>query len=124
MISSDVRPGGFNHACITLPDGAKMYGKYTYLEIEPVERIVYTNSFADSEANLIHHPMAPNWPLRLLTTVLLVDLGDKTELTLTWVPMDATEAEDDCFTQGLEGCNAGWGGTFDNFSSYLAEITK
>ena len=120
IISSDIRPGGFNHSCITMPDGTKLYGKYTFKEISPVERLVYINAFADADANLIHHPMAPDWPLELLTTVLFKELGNKTELTLTWVPIDASEIEEACFEQGLESCKAGWGGSFDSLDRYLA----
>jgi len=119
MISSDIRPGGFNHVCITSPDGTKHYGKYTYKEISPVEKIVYINAFADAEGNLIHHPMSPTWPLELLTTVTLKDLDSKTELTLTWVPIEASDEEIATFTQSLDGCTIGWGGAFDTLDEYL-----
>ena len=122
MISSDIRPGGFNHVCITSPDGTKHYGKYTYKEITPIERIIYVNAFADAEGNLIHHPMSPTWPLELLTTVTLKDMGAKTEMTLTWDPIDASETEIATFTQSLDDCAIGWGGAFDTFDEYLKSI--
>ena len=99
-----------------------MYGKYTYKEISPVERLVYINAFADADGNLIHHPAAPEWPLELLTTVLLEEVGNQTELTLTWVPIEATEAEMACFEQGLESCKMGWTGTFDSLDRHLASL--
>lgn len=119
MLHSDVRPGGYNHVWMTGPDGSKWYGRYTFREISPVERVVYVNAFSDAEGNLIHHPMSPTWPLELLTTVSLKDLGDQTELTLTWVPIEAAEAELATFLDGLEGCKMGWGGTFDRLDEYL-----
>ena len=107
---------------MTSPDGTKLYGKYTYKEISPVERVVYINAFADADGNLVRHPMAPEWPLELLTTVILKEAGEQTELTLTWVPIEATEAESSCFEQGLESCKMGWGGAFDALDGYLGVL--
>lgn len=123
LIHSEIKPGGYSHICITTPDGTKMYGKYTYQEITPKDRLVYMNAFADENANLIHHPMAPTWPLELLTTVEFKDKGDKTEITLHWDPVNASAEEITTFVAGLESCAEGWGGTFDNLDRYLKNIT-
>ena len=119
MLHSDIQPGGYNHECLTAPDGSKLFGKYTFEEISPVERIVYINAFADAEGNLIHHPMSPTWPLKLITTVTLAEVGNKTELTLTWVPRGQTDEEEATFAQSLESCKMGWGGSFDKLEEHL-----
>jgi uncharacterized protein YndB with AHSA1/START domain len=122
LVHSDIRPGGYNIAIITSPDGSKSYGKHEFKEISPVDRLVFINSSVDENGNQIRHPMAPDWPLELLTTVTFREVGHGTELTLTWIPIDATEAEDATFAQALDGCTAGWTGTFDVLSDYLKGI--
>jgi len=122
ILYSDVRPGGYNHVEITLPDENKIYGKYTFREITPPERLVFVNSFADAEGKPIRHPFSPDWPMELLTTVMFKDLGDQTEITLTWVPIDANETEATCFASNLDSCRMGWTGTFDYLDAYLATL--
>lgn len=120
FVHADLRPGGYTHIRFTQPDGVTYHGRYEYLEVEPVSRIVYLNAFADADANLVHHPMAPDWPLQLLTTITLEERDDATELTLTWVPYEASDAEERVFADNLESCRQGWTGTFDGLDAYLA----
>lgn len=65
--------------------------------------------------------MSATWPLEMLTTVTLKDKGGKTELTLTWVPIDATAEEISTFENGMAGMTGGWMGTFDQLESYFLE---
>lgn len=123
FLHSDLQPGGFNHVRMDSPEGTVWHGKYTFVEIDPMDKLVYVNSFADAEGNLVHHPMAPTWPLKLLTTILFEDLGDKTQIYLTWEPMDASPEEVTTFAQGLESCHNGWTGTFDNLATYLESLS-
>ena len=122
VIHSEVKPGGYNYIRITTADGTALYGKYTFQAVDPKDRLVYINAFADENANQIHHPMAPDWPLELLTTVEFKEAGNQTELTLTWVPKNASEKEIATFTANLESCRDGWTGTFDNLDGYLETI--
>lgn len=122
LLHSDITPGGYNHAKITLPDGTFIYGKYTFKEINPKDSLIYVNAFSDEDANLIHHPMSPTWPLELLTTVDFVEQGDQTELTLRWEPIDAKAEETKTFIENLESCVQGWTGTFDKLDQYLESI--
>ncbi|MFM9874136.1 MAG: SRPBCC family protein [Fimbriimonadaceae bacterium] len=114
--------GDYNHYCMVAPDGTEIYGKYTFTEIDPKDKIVYINAFSDAEANLARHPMAPSWPLELLTTVTFTPDGDQTILNLTWEPINATQKELDTFATSLEGCAQGWGGTFENLDRYIGSL--
>lgn len=122
LIHSDIQPGGHNHICITTSDGTTFYGKYTFQEIEPKDRLVYISSFADEDANLIHHPMSPSWPLELMTTITFENKGETTDLTLSWEPWNASTEEISTFIQGLESCHEGWSGTFDHLDTYLDQL--
>lgn len=121
FIYSDVRPGGYNHVKMVNPDMGTFYGKYTFREVTPIDRLVYVNAFADAEGNLVHHPMAPTWPLELLTELTFTDEGADTKLTLVWTAIDANEEELATFEAGLDGCRQGWGTTLDYLDTYLDE---
>ena len=116
----DLRPGGIYHYGLQAPDGSKMWGKFVYREIVRPERIVLVNSFSDEQGGVTRHPMAPNWPLQMLSTFLFETTGDATKLTIKWLPLDATEQERATFNAGFEGMNQGWSGTFEQLSAYLA----
>ena len=57
---------------------------------------------------MISSPMMADWPRVLLTTVTFKDAGTKTNVKLTWVPIDATEAEIACFTGAIGHMGKGW----------------
>ncbi|MBL8048354.1 MAG: SRPBCC domain-containing protein [Chthonomonas sp.] len=129
----DCRPGGHNHyAMTTLPPegnhdcaqgeaGTVMYGKSVYREVNPEDKLVYVNAFSDAEGNLVRHPMAPEWPLELLTTILFRTVEGGTEMDLTWVPLNASEQDKAVFAAGLEGCHQGWSMSLDGLDDYLAK---
>jgi uncharacterized protein YndB with AHSA1/START domain len=121
-VKQDLRPGGSLHTCMVTPDGHEMWGKMVYQEIAPPEKLVYINSFSDEKGGLTRHPMSATWPLEMLTTVVLKDKGGKTELTLTWVPMNSSAEEIATFEAGMTGMTGGWTGTFDQLDAYLAEL--
>jgi uncharacterized protein YndB with AHSA1/START domain len=118
----DLRPGGSLHSCMTTPDGHEMWGKMVYREVTPPGKLVYVNSFSNEKGELTRHPMSATWPLEMLTTVILKDKGGKTELTLTWVPINATAEEISTFENGMAGMTGGWTGTFDQLDVYLSEL--
>lgn len=117
-----LKTGGCLHTCIYNGQGVEMWGKFTYREIIPQKKLCWEHSFSDEEGNLTRHPMAPVWPLKLLTNVTFDDLGDKTRLTLTWEPLDATQEEIDEFERGLiDGhMSQGWNGTFAQLTDFLS----
>jgi uncharacterized protein YndB with AHSA1/START domain len=116
----DLRAGGVLHSCLRSPDGMEMWAKFVYREVTPPARLVWEHSFADAEGNVVRHPFQAAWPLRLLTTVVLEEKDGKTKTTLTWTPMDASEAEVKAFADGMAGMTQGWGGTFDQLGEFLS----
>ena len=116
----ELRPGGFYHYGMRAPDGSAMWGKFTYREIETPSRIVLVNSFSDEGGGITRHPMAPTWPLHMLSTFLFEMEGDGTRLTIKWAPLDPTDEERATFEAGFAGMNQGWSGTFEQLETYLA----
>jgi uncharacterized protein YndB with AHSA1/START domain len=118
----DLRPGGTYHYGMQAPDGKAMWGKFTYREIVPQEKLVFINSFSDEQGGVTRHPMSPTWPLQLLSTFTFEDEpGGKTKFTIRWQTHGATEEEQKTFDGALESMRMGWGGTLEQLEAYLAK---
>jgi len=116
----DLRPGGFYHYGMRAPDGSAMWGKFVYREIVKPSRIVLVNSFSDEAGGITRHPMAPTWPLTMLSTFLFETEGSGTRLTIKWLPLDPTDEERATFEAGFDSMTQGWSGTFEQLEGYLA----
>jgi uncharacterized protein YndB with AHSA1/START domain len=117
----DFRPGGVFHYCLRGPDGDEMWGKFVYREIIAPRRIVLINSFSDAQGGLTRHPMAPAWPLEMLSTTTLAEHQGKTTVTIRWEPLNATAEERKIFNASHDGMRMGWSGTFEQLETYLKE---
>ena len=119
----DFRVGGSYHYGIEGPGGMRMWGKQTYLDITPVEKLVFIQSFSDKEGGLTRHPMSPDWPLEMLATTTFESVTpNKTKVTITWQPHNADAAGEAAFDAGRPGMTQGFGGTFGKLEAYLAEL--
>lgn len=116
----DFRVGGSYHYAMK-SGGHEMWGLAIYEEIVKPEKLVYVQQFSDKDRGLTVHPMAPTWPKRMRTTVLLQDFGPKTLISLYWEALEATEVEAKTFRDGMAGMSQGWGGSFDRLDAHLAE---
>jgi uncharacterized protein YndB with AHSA1/START domain len=117
----DLRPGGTYHYGMQSPTGQPMWGKFTYREIAPPSKLVCINSFSDEKGGITRHPMAPTWPLQLLSTFTFDDKpGGKTKFTIRWQTHNATEEEQKTFDGAFDSMTQGWGGTMEQLEAYLA----
>ena len=110
----DLRVGGKYLNCMRSPEGQDFWSTGVYREIVPLERIVYTDSFADAEGNVVpatHYGMSPDFPLEMLVTVTLEDYEGKTKMTLKHSGLPAGEMGE------LTG--AGWNESFDKLAENL-----
>jgi uncharacterized protein YndB with AHSA1/START domain len=87
----DFREGGKYLFAMRSPEGQDLYSTGFYREIVPNERIVFTDSFADAEGNVIppsQYGMGDDFPLETIVTVTFEPLGDRTRMTIvnTGVP--------------------------------------
>jgi len=118
------RVGGSFHYAMQPPSGDIMWGKMAYREIAPQDRIVFINSFSDEAGGVTRHPMAPEWPLQMLSIFTFEDMpGDKTKFTVRWSPYEATPEEQTTFDsdQSRVSMTNGWSGTMDQLEAYLAK---
>jgi len=119
----DIRPGGAAFYRMDHP-GGKLYGKVDYHEIQPPERLTYTQMFCDENKGPGRHPMLPVFPDKLHTTVTFAQEGpDQTRVTLNWrVGADTTPAELAAFLAARAGMTVGWTGSFDKLDGHLQEL--
>ena len=104
----DLRLGGTYHYGMKAPDGSVMWGKMVYREIVPPEKLVFINSFSDEKGGLARHPMAPTWPIEMLSVFTFEEQpGGKTKFTVRWSPHNATDEERKTFDAGHASMNAG-----------------
>ncbi len=116
----DLRPGGMYHYCLRTPDGKDMWGRWAIREVKKPEKLVFVVSFSDEKGGVTRHPMSPNWPLHMLSTVEFEAQGARaTKVTVSWIPLDASEIESKTFEEGRDGMKQGWGGTLDSLVAYL-----
>lgn len=117
----DLRVGGCHHYGLRTPDGGEMWGKQVYREIVRPEKLVYLQSFSDRDGGIARHPMAPTWPLQMLSTLTFEALADgTTRLTVTWQPFECDDAANATFDGARAGMAGGFKGMFDNLEAHLA----
>jgi uncharacterized protein YndB with AHSA1/START domain len=117
---NDLRSGGVMHYCMRRADGTDWWGKWVYREIVRPERVEYINSFSDPQGRTTRHPLAPEWPEEIVTTVTFAEHNGGTLVTVTFVPLAPTEAERRVFDGGHDSMRGGWGGTLDQLGEYLS----
>jgi uncharacterized protein YndB with AHSA1/START domain len=118
----DLRVGGKYVFCMRSPagwpegsaDGMDIWSTGVYREIVPVERLVFTDCFADADGNVVPgstYGMGDDFPLELLIELTFDDLGGKTRMTLRHFGWPAGEMKD--------MMPAGWNESFDTLAESL-----
>jgi uncharacterized protein YndB with AHSA1/START domain len=111
----DLKVNGKYLYCMRSPEGFDFWSTGTYKEIIPTKRIVFTDSFADKEGNVVpstYYGME-GFPLELQVTVTLEDYNGKTKMTLTHEGIPTG--------QMTNLTNAGWNESFDKLAESLKE---
>lgn len=105
----DFRPGGTWLYCMRGPDGMESWGRATYREIVPPERIVYVDAFADAQGNV-----QEGMP-QMVITVEFIDVGGKTKLRSSTEFATVADMEQTVAMGMVEGINE----TMDRLEAYL-----
>ena len=113
----DMRVGGKRLVCMASPDGSmKMWTTGEYTEIVPNERLVYTESPADENGNVVSPSamgMPDGYPATTEVTVLLEDLGGRTKMVMTHAGVRADS-----------GGAGGWKQAFDKLEDHIETVLK
>lgn len=116
------RPGGVFHYKMQSPDGDEMWGKFVYHEIESPEKIVFVNSFSDSEGNTVRASFSATFPLEVYNHLTLTETEGKTTITLRGGPINVSDEELNFFKGMFDSMKQGFGATFDQLDEYLAKV--
>ena len=103
----DFRVGGKFLASMLGEDGKKIWSTGTYREIIPMKKIVNTDSFSDSEGNIVppsYYNMPGDWEPELLITVEFEEVNGKTNMKLQHEGLPAEMIDD---------CKKGWQSSLD-----------
>ena len=111
----DLRVGGRRLVCMASPDGSmKMWTTGEYTEISPHERLVYTESMADENGNVVSPVamgMPEGYPATTEVTVALQDLGGRTKMIMTHAGVPASS-----------GAGGGWEQAFDKLADHIGSV--
>ncbi len=117
----DLRVGGKMLTCMRGLDGKDIWGTGEFLEVDRPARLVMTDSFADEKGNVVpatHYGFDNYFPMELMVTVTLDDLGDKTRLVLTH---SGSGEIDPNMRDGME---QGWNEMFDKLEAFLRSSSR
>lgn len=103
-----------------MQEGPEMFSLCLWRELAPHRRVVWEQSFCTREGVKCAPPFFDDWPLTLLTEVTLEPRYEGTFLTLTWTPIEYTEAALAMFVRQMASMTGGWGGSFDKLEEWLA----
>jgi uncharacterized protein YndB with AHSA1/START domain len=110
----DLRVGGKYLNCMRSPEGKEYWGTGVFQEIVAMERLVFTDSFADENGNVVpgtYYGMSPDFPLEMLVIVTFEDQDGKTKMTLRHTGLPAGPDS--------EGTHQGWSESFDKLADSL-----
>ena len=102
--------------------GNANFQRAEYTEVTPQERLEMLQSVTDADWRVTANPMMPDWPRTLRATVTFAPDGTGTQMRLTWVPHEATEAEIACFRAAIAGMDKGWAAGMKVLAEILAEL--
>ena len=112
----DLRPGGIFHRCMRSPGGQEFWVTGVFREIVAPERLVFTDSFADAEGNVVppaRYGVGPGMPLERLVTVTFEEHAGSTKVTLRHAGLPSG-ADRDLVPHG-------WASGLESLAGYLAE---
>lgn len=120
----DLRPGGVFHYGMKMPDGSTMWGKWTFEEIVPPEKLVVIVAFSDENQGITRHPMSPTWPRETRSVTTFTEKDGKTHLRLEWSAYHATAEEQAIFDTSHDSMTQGWSGSMNGLDAYLKTLRK
>jgi len=99
------------------------YGVFSYLEVNRPDRLSWISSFADENGEVIRPPFEGiEVPREILNEVSFSEKDGVTTLVLISRPVNASQQEEDTFNDIKESMEGGYGGTFDQLSTYLDSL--
>lgn len=115
--SIDLRVGGKYLFCMRSPDGNDYWSTGVYQEIIPMNRLIYTDSFADEKGNIVpasYYGLSDGFPLEMPVTVTFEEQDGKTKLTIRYSNITGLSDTD------LNDMRQGWNESLDKLQESLS----
>ena len=114
----DLNVGGEYFNCMRAPDGQDFCSKGVYNEIVEPKRLVMTDSFADTEGNIVsatYYGMGAEFPMEMQIMVTFEEQNGKTKLIVKHSDVkNISETE-------LKDMQQGWNESLDKLADLLAK---
>lgn len=120
VVTFDFRPNGMFHYGAEMM-GQPVWGRFIYKQIKSPDLLEYISSFADDKGNILRAPFNDQFPLEILNRLEFSERNNKTTITLTGAPINASEEEMQFFLSMTESMQKGFGGTLDQLERYLVK---
>lgn len=120
--SLEFRPGGLFLYGMAAPNGTEMWGRFIYREIEPMDRIVFINSFSDRAGAIQRAPFNAKWPLETYNELAFTEKDGVTTVALSGYPITDSAEEVEIYTGMHASMRHGFGATYDHFADYLKTL--
>lgn len=120
----EFREGGIYHYEIVPPEGPSHWGRWIFRQIIDQELMVTHASFSDEGCGISQHPMAPTWPLEMLSKTYFNDAREGSQLRMEISALGSDPAQLETFAAGRPSMTAGWGGTFEHLDAFLANAHR
>lgn len=109
----DPKVGGTYHAAMRSPEGQTFWSTGTYKEVVPMEKLVFSDSFADSTGKVMPASalgIPGDWPLELTCSLSFSEANGKTRMVLRHEGVPGSDTE---------MCTMGWNQSFDKLATSL-----
>ena len=116
FMNSDLQLGGKYLYSMKSPDGRIYWSTGVFKEVDPPNRLVFSDSFADVKGNVISPTslgFEPSFPMETEVDIVLEDQNGKTKLTLTRQALPSEKDEKDTAE--------GWNESFEKMEHALEE---
>lgn len=110
----EVKPDGVWHYCMRSPEGQESWGKAIYHEVDPPDRLVYTDSFSDEDGNEVEE-----MPTMLIATEFSSE-GKGCKVISSTKFDSQEELQKVIDMQAVEGMAQ----TYDRLETYLSELQQ
>ena len=125
FVSANIVNGGTSLHKITMPDGNQMWLLTKYEKVVSPEKLIFLQYFSNEQGDELPMPHIPNWPKHMLATLHFEEIEpNRTKLTFSWEPRNATAEELSAFESTRTDHKKGWGAGMDQLHIYIESVTS
>lgn len=110
-----------------LVEGSSNAGTYACMHFESIhteKEIVYQQFFTQENGEIIQNPMGDDWPKQTRTEIKFTGTRAGSELSLTHRAYEATETQEQVFSENMHRVREGWSGALKRLENYLNDLLE